>query len=288
MTIAIYGQRIDPVYQPDILRLLQLLNKHNIRFFIHKTFLACLPEFHNTQEEFTALPSGIDCVISLGGDGTFLESVRLVGNSGIPVLGINIGRLGFLSTVPLDKMEDAMDALLQQKYDIEERTLLKASGSFLPSEVSPYALNEIGIQRHYPSVISIRLTINEETLPDYWADGLLIATPTGSTAYSMSVGGPIVVPDSKSFIISPIASHNLNIRPLVISDDAKLNVQAITRKGTAIFSVDNRLHEVDSGAEMHIQKANFTAKTIRLHGNSFFTTLHEKLSWGIDKRNIHY
>jgi NAD+ kinase len=254
--------------------------------FVHQSFAAYLPTATTDFETYTQLPDDIHCLMSLGGDGTLLDSVRLAGCSGTPVLGINTGRLGFLSSVPLSDADKAVDALLNNNYRLEERTLLEVSGDFLPAGDSPYALNDIGIQRHHPSMIAIRVTINQEALPDYWADGLLLATPTGSTAYSMSAGGPIVAPDSQSIIITPIASHNLNIRPLVIADNAEVGVQVFTRKGAAVISLDNRIYDVPSGTEIQVRKANFTAKIIKLHRSSFFSALHEKLSWGIDKRNI--
>jgi len=283
--VALYGRRIHIDYLNDTLILLQLLHQRGIHVYVHKSFADCLPDTTVPYDTFTKLPDNIYCLMSLGGDGTLLDSVCLAGNSDTPVLGINTGRLGFLSSVPLSDAGNAVDALLNNDYRIEERLLLHVSGKFLPNDDSPYTLNDVGIQRHYPSMISLRLTINKETLPDYWADGLLVATPTGSTAYSMSAGGPIVSPDSQSILITPIASHNLNIRPLVIADDSEVDVQVITRKGGAVISLDTRMYEAPSGTVVHIRKADFKAKIIRLHQSSFFTTLHEKLLWGSDKRN---
>ena len=285
MLVALYGRQIEPVDLPEVIRLLQWLNRHDVTVHVHQSFAAYLPAGGARYDLFTELPAGIHCLISLGGDGTFLESVGLACYSHTPVFGINTGRLGFLSTVPLRHFEKALHALLHHDYRIEARALLKVSGSFLPAGDSPYALNDVGVQHFHPSLVTVRVTVNEEALPDYWADGLLVATPTGSTAYSMSAGGPIVAPDSQSLIITPIASHNLNMRPLVIADSARIKLQIITRRGVAIISIDNRVYEVPSGTGIELEKAAYTAKIIRLRESSFFNTLCEKLSWGYDKRN---
>ncbi|MDR3184070.1 MAG: NAD(+)/NADH kinase [Prevotellaceae bacterium] len=285
MTVALYGRQIEPGHLPEVICLLQLLNQHHIDVLVHRSFAAYLPAGAARYDTFTELPAGIHCLISLGGDGTFLESVGIACYSHTPVFGINAGRLGFLSTVPLSNAGEAVNALLHHDYRIEERTLLKVSGEFLPPGDSPYALNDVGVQRLQLALVTVRVTINGEALPDYWADGLLVATPTGSTAYSMSAGGPVAAPDSQSLIITPIASHNLNMRPLVVADSAHIKLQVANRKGAAVVSLDNRTYEVPSGTEIRIEKAPYTAKLIRLHRSSFFGTLCEKLSWGYDKRN---
>ena len=286
MVVALYGRQVEPVDLPEVIRLLQWLNRHDVAALVHRSFAAYLPADAARYDIFTELPADIHCLISIGGDGTFLESVGLACYSHTPVFGINTGRLGFLSSVPLSHFEQALSALLHHDYRIEARTLLKVSGQFLPASDSPYALNDVGVQHFHPSLVTVRITVDEEKLPDYWADGLLVATPTGSTAYSMSAGGPVVAPGSQSFIITPIASHNLNVRPLVIADSAHIKLQVVSRRGVAVISIDNRLYEVPSGTEIHLEKAAYTAKIIRLRESSFFSTLCEKLSWGYDKRNI--
>jgi NAD+ kinase len=285
MVVALYGRQVEPVDLPEIIRLLQWLNRHEVTVLVHRSFAAYLPAGAARYDVFAELPADVHCLISLGGDGTFLESIALACYSHTPVFGINTGRLGFLSTVPLSYSEKALNALLHHDYRVEARTLLEVSGSFLPASDSPYALNDVGVQHFHPSLVTVRVTVNDEKLPDYWADGLLVATPTGSTAYSMSAGGPIVAPDSQSLIITPVASHNLNMRPLVIADSARIKLQVVSRKGVAAISIDNRLYEVPSGTEIQLEKAAYTAKIIRLHESSFFSTLCDKLSWGYDKRN---
>ena len=290
MIIAINGQQIETAYLPAVVHLLKLFQEKNIKISVRPTLQQLLGNAGLHVEAFTKLPEDIDYLISLGGDGTFLDSIALVEKSGVPVLGINTGRLGFLSNITLEDCEKTVFNLLQKNYTIEERSLLKVSGDFLPSGDIPYALNEIGIQKRLPTMmISIKVSINGERLPDYWADGLLVSTPTGSTAYSMSVGGPIIVPEARCLLLSPIASHNLSTRPLVISDQSTIKMQVTTRYNTAaIISLDNRFYEVASGTEISIAKAAFTVKTVRLYGSSFFSTLQEKLLWGSDKRNAHH
>ena len=285
MQIAINGRSVEAGRRPEVRRLIQLLQDQNAVVRLSRSLAGSLSGVERCGTPFTCLPNGTDGVISLGGDGTFLESVLLVGNSGIPVLGINTGRLGFLANTTLREPEKITEALLHQRYTVEERLLLQASGDFLPQSDTPYALNEIGIQKSWPAMITVKAEINGEALPDYWADGLLVSTPTGSTAYSMSVGGPIVAPGVNCLLLSPIASHNLSTRPLVVDDQSVIKIRVITRNSPAILSLDNRTYEVVSGTEFTISKAPFTAKTLRLSGSSFFSTLHEKLLWGTDKRN---
>jgi len=289
MIIAINGQKIETSYLPAVVHLLELLEEKNIQISVAPVLQQLLTKVGHFVESFEKLPENTDYLISLGGDGTFLESIMLVKNLGIPVLGINTGRLGFLSNVALDDYEKTISYLLQKNYTIEERSLLKVSGDFLPTGDIPYALNEIGIQKRMATImINVKVSVNDEQLPDYWADGLLVATPTGSTAYSMSVGGPIIVPEVRCLLLSPIASHNLSTRPLVISDQSMIKMQVNTRHSSAVISLDNRLYEVPSGTTISIEKAAFTVKTIRLQESSFFSTLQEKLLWGKDKRNTHH
>jgi len=288
MVITINGRQVEAVYLPAIVYLLKLFQEKNIQILVHPALQRWLHDAGHCVESFVEVPKNTDYLISLGGDGTFLESVLLAEQSGIPILGINTGRLGFLSNITLDDIDKTVELLLQKQYTIEERSLLKLSGDFLPEGDIPYALNEIGVQKHLPAMITINVSIDGEQLPDYWADGLLVATPTGSTAYSMSVGGPIMVPDASCLLLSPIASHNLSIRPLVINDRSVIKMKVNTRHNTAIIRLDNRLYEVPSGTAISIEKAAFTVKTIRLHGSSFFSTLQEKLLWGNDKRNTHH
>ena len=286
MLIAINGRQVEKACLPAVVHLLTLLQEKNIDIVVAPALCDALSKEGYAVACFSKLPENTDYLLSLGGDGTFLETVLLVTASGIPVLGINTGRLGFLSNTTLDDGENTVNNLLQKNYTIEERSLLEVSGDFLPKGDIPYALNEIGIQKRLSTeMISIKVCINGEPLPDYWGDGLLVSTPTGSTAYSMSVGGPIMVPEAHCLLLSPIASHNLSTRPLVIDDHARITMQVNTRHSAALITIDNRIYEVASGTVVNIEKTNFTVKTIRLPGSSFFSTLQEKLLWRNDKRN---
>jgi NAD+ kinase len=290
MKIALYGRAFTVDLSAQIHAAVTLLQERAVAFSIYRPFYAFLQEAYGMDipgaVTFDRLPpAGTACLVSIGGDGTLLGSLQHVRDSGIPVIGINRGRLGFLSAASFEAFPQALDALLGEKYTIENRTLLEVKCAVLPGTLYPYALNEIGIQRHSPAMIGVHVQVDGEKLPVYWSDGLLVATPTGSTAYSMSVGGPIVVPQSKNFIISPIAPHNLNVRSLVISDEALLDITVETRDSNAFLTIDNQLIEINSGARLSVSKAGFTLRVIRLEGSNFFDTMREKLSWGRDGRN---
>lgn len=229
--------------------------------------------------------SEIDMLLSVGGDGTFLYSAKLVKDSGIPVLGVNIGRVGFLSE---NRPEDVADAILAGEYTIEDRTVLKASvvSSDSSSEIWDYALNEITVHRTGAAMLGVDVNIDGVELPTYWADGLVISTSSGSTAYSLSVGGPIVLPESKVLIISPIAPHNLNIRPLVVPNTVNLTLKMQSRDGKFAVTADNRTVEVAEDVVLTIGVAQFSLRRVRLNRSNFITALTEKLHWGEDVRNI--
>lgn len=226
-----------------------------------------------------------DIFVSVGGDGTFLSSAVLVGDRGIPVLGVNLGRVGFLSE---NRPDEVVDALLSGKYTIEERTLLQAVFGNIDDgleNIYPYALNEITIHRAGPAMLGVDVSIDGNPLPTYWADGLLVATSSGSTAYSLSVGGPIVMPESKVLIVSPISPHNLNVRPLVVPDTSEITLSLRSREEKVFFTIDNRSMEVSTDLKMKVSMAQFSLKRIRLEGASFIKALTTKLFWGEDIRN---
>ncbi len=234
------------------------------------------------------IAGGTDIFVSVGGDGTFLSSAVLVGETGVPVLGVNLGRLGFLSENSTDE-DELVSSVLSGRYAIEERTLLKTV--FLDGEdgalgdIYPYALNEITIHRAGPAMLGVDVTIDGNPLPTYWADGLLVATSSGSTAYSLSVGGPIVMPDSKVLIVSPISPHNLNVRPLVVPDTSKISLSLRARDEKVFLTMDNRSMEVSPGLRLEVSMAQFSLKRIRLSGSNFIKALTTKLFWGEDIRN---
>lgn len=224
---------------------------------------------------------GTDMLISVGGDGTFLSSSMLVAEYGIPVVGVNLGRLGFLSE---NRPEDVAEALLTGNYSLEERAVLSAvSGGDVRNEV--YALNEITVHRSGAALLAVDVILDGVRIPTYWADGLIVSTSSGSTAYSLSAGGPIVLPASKVLIITPIAPHNLNVRPLVVPDSAKISIKAYSRDRQVIFTADNRSMNMEEGVELDISLAQFLLKRVRLYNSDFINALTEKLYWGEDLRN---
>ena len=228
---------------------------------------------------------GTDMLLSVGGDGTFLYSSKLVVSKGIPVVGVNLGRVGFLSE---NRPEDVAKALISGEYSVETRTMLKAVASPEMQSVAmwDYALNEITVHRSGAAMLGVDVDLDGVKLPTYWADGLVISTSSGSTAYSLSVGGPIVLPDSKVLLISPIAPHNLNIRPLVVPDTSVIKLHMHSRDGKYSLTADNRTIQVDENVEIEIAVAQFSLKRVRLNHSNFINALTEKLFWGEDVRNI--
>ena len=227
-----------------------------------------------------------DLVLSMGGDGTFLSTAHMVSDIGLPILGVNFGRIGFLCE---NSPEAVLKALMEGNFSIEYRTVvnatLKGPGARKSIGMLPYSVNEVAIHRKGPSVLGIRVSVNGETLPTYWADGLIVSTSSGSTAYSLSAGGPICMPDTKVLIITPIAPHNLNVRPLVLHETAKVDISFESRDGIATMSTDNRTMEIEQGWTIHIEMAQFSLKRIRLAESGFVRALTSRLFWGEDMRN---
>lgn len=239
---------------------------------------------YNVDAEVGLLP-GTDMVLSVGGDGTFLSVSKLVADSGVPVLGVNMGRLGFLSE---NRPEDVADFLLSGDYDVEDRALLCAVPVMSNGEQweEVHALNEVTVHRSGAAVLGVDVCVDGKNLPTYWADGLIVSTSSGSTAYSLSVGGPIVLPQSKVLIISPIAPHNLNIRPLVVPDHSEISLRMQSRDGKCVFTADNMTLELPEDATIKVSLARFSLKRVRLNKSDFINALTEKLFWGEDVRNI--
>ncbi|MBR4774980.1 MAG: NAD(+)/NADH kinase [Bacteroidales bacterium] len=227
-----------------------------------------------------------DLVLSMGGDGTFLSAAHVVADIGLPVLGVNFGRIGFLCE---NRPEAVREALLQGDFSIEYRTVLNATLKGPEARKSigllPYSVNEVALHRSGSSVLGIHVSIDGEPLPTYWADGLLIATPSGSTAYSLSVGGPICMPDTKVLVMAPISPHNLNVRPIVIPESAKIDISFESRDGLATMSMDNRSVEIQPDWTIHIEMAQFSLKRVRLPQSGFVKALTSRLFWGEDVRN---
>jgi NAD+ kinase len=232
------------------------------------------------------LDESVDCIISLGGDGTLLDTVAFVRDKGIPILGINYGRLGFLANIGKDELSSAISSLAERSYLIDKRTLIHLDADIPVFDQAPFALNEFTLQKKdSSSMIRIHTYLNGEFLNTYWADGLIVATPTGSTGYSLSCNGPIVFPDSGSFVITPVAPHNLNIRPIVVPDNNIISFEVEGRTDSFICTMDSRRQVVPKEAQLAVKKEKFTVNLIRLNENNFLQTLRNKLSWGLDKRN---
>lgn len=228
----------------------------------------------------------VDMIMSVGGDGTFLSVSTMAAKVGIPVVGVNLGRLGFLSENP---PETVAGALLQGRYAIEKRTMLEMESDAATSpEIDgwPYALNEMTVHRSGAAILCVDVSVDGVALPTYWADGLVVSTPSGSTAYSLSVGGPIVMPDSRVLIVSPISPHNLNVRPIVVPDSAEISIRTSSRDGKCVFTADNRTAEIMPGQQLTISLAQFSLNRVRLDRSDFMSALTEKLYWGEDIRNL--
>ena len=227
-----------------------------------------------------------DLVLSMGGDGTFLSTAHVVADIGLPILGVNFGRIGFLCE---NRPEAVRKALMEGDFRIEYRTVLNATLKGPEARRSigmlPYSVNEIALHRAGSSVLGIHVTIDGEPLPTYWADGLLVATPSGSTAYSLSVGGPICMPDTKVLVMAPISPHNLNVRPIVIPETAKIDISFESRDGNALMSMDNRVVEIQPDWTIHVEMAQFSLKRVRLPESGFVKALTSRLFWGEDMRN---
>jgi len=287
--IGLYGRNSSVNNIGELKTLLEILQKKAV-VYIYEPFWAYLQELFDISidcERFTSvndIPAGLECLLSAGGDGTFLEASQFSVEHQIPILGINFGRLGFLAQVPANKIEPALENLLNHNYTIEKRSLINVFDEN-NLRFAPHALNEIIIQRTGLTMLNTTVWIDDELLSSYWSDGILIATPTGSTAYSLSVGGPLVLPNTQNFIITPIASHNLNIRPIVISDSSKILVEIKTRRDNATLSMDNKTFELHSGTKLIVKKSQSVLNFIKLKKYNFFKTLHTKLNWGIDIRN---
>lgn len=292
MQIAIYGRSTNDNTSEYIQQLFHKLNEYKAEILIYEPFYSFLKqklELSGNIKTFsthTDLKGKIDTMLSLGGDGTFLETLAFVRDSGIPVLGINTGRLGFLANVAKTEVNVAIEALMSKKFTIEKRSLLSVTGpKGLFGEVN-YGLNELTVmKKDTSSMITINTYINGDYLNSYFADGLIIATPTGSTAYSLSCGGPLVMPGSENFVITPIAPHNLNVRPLVISDNNVITLEVEGRSPNYLVTLDSRSEIIESNIRLTIKKADFSAHLIKLENQSFFTTMRNKLLWGLDKRN---
>lgn len=292
MQVAIYARILPTEYSYDIHSLLEELTLKGIGVVIYK---GLLDQFEDVRQRFTgigifedgySLHSDIDCLISLGGDGTILDTVTLVGDKNIPILGVNFGRLGFLTGASREEFSSVLGDLINQNYIIDSRTLIHLDAKIPLFGETPFALNDFTItKRDAAPMIVVRTFLNGEFINSYYADGLIVATATGSTGYSMSCNGPIIFPDSSSLVITPIAPHHLNTRPIIVPDNNVISFEVESRAEDYLCTLDARREVVNNSIQLAIRKESFTIKLIRFKENSFLSTLRSKLSWGFDKRN---
>ena len=294
MKVAIFGQYYQNDTKPIIKDIIVFFNRNNVELVIEEKFLETLYEEKIVEKKYATfsthqdLNSSFDILVSIGGDGTILRAVTFVRDSGIPILGVNAGRLGFLAKVQKENIGTFLQIVLEKKYTISKRTLLSLETSpnnSINSDIN-FAMNEVTVSRKdTTSMITIETYLNGEYLNSYWADGLIISTPTGSTGYSLSCGGPVLTPDVKSLVITPIAPHNLNARPLVIPDDNEIKLIVSGREENYLISLDSRISSISNNSELIIRKTPFKINMVEIPEETFLKTLRNKLLWGEDKRN---
>lgn len=283
MVIAIFANSFRADTMREVKRIVEFLRSKGIHVVLSRELhhepwgreFPSVTEYENQDE------NRIDFAISLGGDGTFLTTASLIGHLDVPILGINCGHLGFLSEVKVEHAEEILEQLINQQYTIEQRTMLEVSSNASDKILFPLALNEVAVLKQgLSSMISVETYLNGEFLHTYKADGLLLATPTGSTAYNLSVGGPLLDPHARAFVLSPVATHSLSVRPLVIPDDCKIDLKIASRNGNYMISIDGRSQVFDDSVVLHIERSMRTIKLVQVDGHSFVRSLKDKLYWG--------
>ncbi len=292
MRIAVYGRALNRSLAPFINQLFLNLMERGAELIVHETLIKSVYPKNKSNTKITTftkhadIKNHVDFLFSLGGDGTLLDTISLVRDSGIPVVGINTGRLGFLASIAKEETKGAIDNLFKGNYSLDKRTLISLeSNPSLFGEVN-YGLNEFTlIKKDSSSMVTIHAHLNGDYLNSYWADGLIISTPTGSTGYSLSCGGPIIVPQSENFVITPIAPHNLNVRPIVVPDKSIITLEMESRGQQFRASLDSRSLSMDASLKLVLKKEKFEINLLRLNNENFLNTLRNKLMWGLDKRN---
>ncbi|MCL6259253.1 NAD kinase [Aquiflexum sp. TKW24L] len=291
MKITLHGIGVQKEVLPQISLLFELLKNKNIDLHLTESLQKSLKKNGFSSLGLKSITQknpikGSDFMISIGGDGTLLDTVCLVGKNEIPILGVNTGRLGFLATVAKENIESSIEELINGDFSIESRTLLKLESDVPLFNGLNFGLNEFTIhKRDTSSMITVHTYINDLYLNSYWADGLIIATPTGSTGYSLSCGGPLITPGARNFVITPVSPHNLNVRPIVVSDDNEISFRIEGRSEKFLISLDSRSTPIDASVKLKVKKAEFSAKLVKFASYSYFDTLRQKLNWGFDMRN---
>ena len=289
MKFALFGNTYQAKKSAHVIRLLSILKQYNAVVYINREFYHFLVDEQKMDIQAAGVFEGndfeADMVLSMGGDGTFLRAASYVGNKNIPILGINTGRLGFLADVSPEEMEDTFKDIYNHNYKVEDRSVLQVISNGQPLKGYPCGLNEIAVlKRDSSSMITIHTSINGAYLTTYQADGLVIATPTGSTAYSLSIGGPVIVPHSKTIAITPVAPHSLNVRPIVINDDWEITLDVESRSHNFLVAIDGRSETCREGTRLIIRKADYNIKVVKRPNHVFFHTLRDKMMWGADGR----
>jgi NAD+ kinase len=291
MKVALYGRHIKTKnFKAFYQNFTSILAKQNIHYEVSTSYGAFLKDSYgitcDSCTDSSLTPENFTCLISLGGDGTALDTLLLVRDSGLPVMGVNLGRLGFLANIKMDEVEEALIALKQGNTTIEKRVILKIESDIAEINEFPYALNDFVVQKRDTSaMITVKASLNGHFLNNYWSDGLIVATPTGSSGYSLSCGGPLIFPGSKSFVITPIAAHNLTVRPIVIPDNTALEIETSGRADTILITLDSRSFIVPANTKLSIKQAEFNFTMIQLSGTTYMETIRNKLLWGADRRD---
>ncbi len=292
MKVAVFGKEYNDGQKKHLQLLVDELISHQVDMVFYQGYFSKihssiqLPQNIPTFSNHEDLLQGVDMLISIGGDGTFLDTVPYVRDSGIPILGVNLGRLGFLSSISLDEIHEAVQSIVRKEYTIEKRALLQLEEPHAAFGDVNFALNDLTIYRNTATaLIVVHVYINGLFLNSYWGDGLIISTPTGSTAYSMSVGGPIVSPGSQNFVIAPIASHNLTVRPIVIQDSCEIKIKIEGREEKYQMTLDSRHSNINKGDELIIRRCDFDVNLVQMNNKDFYSTIRDKLLWGVDSRN---
>jgi NAD+ kinase len=294
MKVAVFGRFYNESTTVSVERLFAYLLQKNVEAYIETEFFNLIKSNSPNIDDYTSfktfdtLDKSFDFLVSIGGDGTILRAIIFVIDMGIPIVGINTGRLGFLATIQVDQIENAIQNIIDGKYKISERSLLSVETSPENEDIKTlnFALNEVAISRkNTTSMITVETYLDGEYLTSYWSDGLIVSTPTGSTGYSLSCGGPVITPSTNSFVLAPIAPHNLSARPLIIPDSTVIELRVAGREENHLVSLDSRITTLDNGTLIKIKKADFKIKMIDLLNESFLDTLRKKLLWGEDKRN---
>ena len=291
MRVLLFSRLVKESHKASILGLLSLLRKEDVSLYCTSEIKKAFPEegddLHTTIDDYESLKkSEVDYLITLGGDGTILQATIIIRDLEIPILGINLGRLGFLAGVEKRNMAQALHNLLRNNYRIEKRTMLYLECNYPLFEGQRFALNDFTLhKRDTSSMITIKVYINGDLLNSYWSDGIIVSTPTGSTAYSLSCGGPIIFPGSGNFVLTPVAPHNLNVRPIVISDNTVISFEIEGRSKNFLCTLDSRFETVNTHHQLAVRKCNFYTHLLQIHDHTFLNTLRSKLSWGSDSRN---